>query len=661
MGFCSLRMTGQASATPALAEVQVICLECRPELTRPGGGVYVTIFCGAFFMKFSRSSALILGAWVFFVGGYAAAALLLPRGQTLTTFSHMLECLVPLFANTCLLCNAASPFRRRNAFWMLLALGCTLWLGGELIRTYEEVQLHRSAPTPFPGDLLFFLHVVPLMAALALVPHARKMREILRFGFLDLLLLSILWSYVYIYTVMPWKVVWPNEALFRKRDLEAYLIENLFVVVGCGILALRVRGGWRVIYANLFGATALYTSGFLAAHFVASQEQRYTGSLVALPFVGSFVWLGATGIVARQQSPEPQPLAANVRRDAQWPARVGMVAVLLVLAATAWSAFGSAAPEPVRHFRLIASLATLFIATLLVFFRQHLVYQERTKLVHELWDSLDNVKRLQTHFVQSEKLASLGQLAAGAAHEINNPLTAILGYADVLMEENAANTRPHTIGDKIREQARRTKDLVTNLLSFARQVPAEKQLLDLNTVLTGAVQLRNLDLRGKNIRIEMESHSVLPAVRGDPNQLLQVFYHLISNAVDAMEAAGGGVLLIRALRERGMVVIEFSDTGPGMKEPEKVFDPFYTTKPVGKGTGLGLSICYGIMQEHGGRILGFNLPEGGCTFRLELPAVLAVFPQTAVSSASQSAPLVAAGAATPATPATPPTPTTSAR
>ena len=229
--------------------------------------------------------------------------------------------------------------------------------------------------------------------------------------------------------------------------------------------------------------------------------------------------------------------------------------------------------------------------------------------------------------MQSEKLASLGQLAAGAAHEINNPLTAILGYSDLLIVENPETARAHSMGVKIRDQARRTKDLVTNLLSFARQVPAEKQLLDLNTVLTGAVQLRNLDLREKHIRIELENRSVLPAVRGDPNQLLQVFYHLISNAVDAMETSGGGVLMIRALRERGNVVIEFSDTGPGMKEPEKVFDPFYTTKPVGKGTGLGLSICYGVMQEHAGRISGFNRPEGGCTFRLELPAVLAVFPQ----------------------------------
>jgi two-component system NtrC family sensor kinase len=314
-------------------------------------------------------------------------------------------------------------------------------------------------------------------------------------------------------------------------------------------------------------------------------------------------------------------MRSNIRRDTQWPARFAMAAVLSTIPLAAWSTFLSTAPDSVKNFRLLVTLVTLFIGSSLIFLRQHLVYQERTGLVHELWDSLENVKRLQTHFVQSEKLASLGQLAAGAAHEINNPLTAILGYADLLTEENPANTRPHTLGEKIREQARRTKDLVTNLLSFARQVPAEKQLLDLNTVLTGAVQLRNLDLRQKNIRIELESRSVLPAVRGDPNQLLQVFYHLISNAVDAMETSGGGVLLIRTLREKGNVVIEFSDTGPGMNEPDKVFDPFYTTKPVGKGTGLGLSATYGVIQDHKGQITCYNRPEGGAAFEIRLPAL----------------------------------------
>jgi len=583
-------------------------------------------------MKSSRSYGMIAGAWLFFVGGFAVAALTLPRGPVLTAFSDLFECLVPLFANTCLLWNAASPYRRRNAFWMLLAAGCTLWLAGQLIWTYNELGLHRVVHSPFPGDLVFFLHTVPFMAALALAPHARKMRETLRFGLIDLLLLAILWLTVYVFAAMPWSLIDPNPTLFRLRDLESYLVENLVVVIGFGVLFLRTRGAWRVVYGHLFGATSLYTGGFLVAHWTVSSGQEFSGSLFALPFVAFFVWLGTAGIIARRVAPEPEPMRAGMRRDTQWPTRVAMFGVLSTVALVAWDAFISTAPPAVKMFRLKVTLVALFVTAALVFYRQQLVYRERTGLVHELWESLENVKRLQTHFVQSEKLASLGQLAAGAAHEINNPLTAILGYADVIIEEHPANSRPRALAEKIREQARRTKDLVTNLLSFARQVPAEKQLLDLHTVLTGAVQLRNLDLRDKNIRIELESRGVLPAVRGDPNQLLQVFYHLISNAVDAMKGVGGGVLLIRTLREKGNVVIEFSDTGSGMAEPDKVFDPFYTTKPVGEGTGLGLSICYGVMQEHGGHITGFNRPEGGCTFRLELPAVLAVFPQPAAAA-----------------------------
>ena len=553
---------------------------------------------------------------------------MLPRGSMRSTWGDVIECIVPLFANTCLLWNAASPYRRRNTFWMLMALGCTLWLAGDLIWTYEELGLRRAVHSPFPVDLLFFLHTVPFIGALMLAPHARKMREFLRYGFLDLLLLGILWLYVYLFAVMPWRAIYPNSTLFNARDLETYTAENLIVMIGFGFLALRAHGGWRIIYANLFGAMTLYAGGLLVTHFGLSSVQQYAGSVFALPFVGTFVWLGTTGIIAMRVSPEPEPAPVEVGRDTQWPARLAMVSVLGMIVLTAWSVLGSAAPFPVKRYRLIVSLVTIFVCSVLVFLRQHLVFQERTRLVRDLWESLENVKRLRTHFVQSEKLASLGQLAAGAAHEINNPLTAILGYADMLISEHQPKDRAHTIAEKIRDQARRTKDLVNNLLSFARQVPAEKQLLDLNTVLTGAVQLRNLDLRQKNIRIEMEGHSVLPAIRGDPNQLLQVFYHLISNSVDAMESVGGGVLVIRALREKTLVVIEFSDTGPGMAEPDKVFDPFYTTKPVGKGTGLGLSICYGIMQEHGGRILGFNRAEGGSTFRLELPAVLAAFPHS---------------------------------
>jgi hypothetical protein len=131
--------------------------------------------------------------------------------------------------------------------------------------------------------------------------------------------------------------------------------------------------------------------------------------------------------------------------------------------------------------------------------------------------------------------------------------------------------------------------LVGNLLSFARQVPAERTLLDLNTVVTNAVQLRSLDLRNSGTKIDLKLESVLPGVRGDGNQLMQVFFNIVSNAVDAMESHnGGGTLTIKTMRDRANVIILFSDTGPGIKEPHRVFDPFFTTKP--RGVGMGLAI-----------------------------------------------------------------------
>src|ERR1700678_2156042 len=216
-------------------------------------------------MRPARPTVFLISAWCVFIGGLVAIALLVPAGPFRRTSSDLFMCLIPLFANSCLLYNAASPYRRRNTFWMLLAMGCTLWLAGILVRTYGQLVVHQDEYVPFYLDLLFFLHTVPFMAALALAPHARKMRETLRFGLLDLLLLSILWLYVYIFAAMPWKTVWPDSALFNSRDVGSYMVENLVVAIGFGFLFFRAKGAWRTIYGNIFGATPLYIIGYVWA------------------------------------------------------------------------------------------------------------------------------------------------------------------------------------------------------------------------------------------------------------------------------------------------------------------------------------------------------------------------------------------------------------
>ena len=576
----------------------------------------------------SSRNRVLLSIWIVAAGGFIVLALALPHGTLRATIADIILCLLPLAANAGLLSNANTPYRRTNAFWILLAAGCGLWLIGSLTWTYRELVLHAHSRFSYLGSIAFFLHPVPLMAAIAIQPHSRGMRETLRYGLLDLALLTTTWLYVFAFATLPWIVVSPNNELFTIRRWQAYAVENFVYLAGLAYVYFRSRGAWRSIYAQLMGIASLHTAGFLLIAWATLRGVYTSGGIYNLPDVLMFLWLGTLGVTTHRVALQPDDHTITHTGSAQWPQRFAITGVLFIPLLAAWNQFVSTAPAAVREFRLVVTLVALVAGTAMVFLRQHLVDEERLRLVTDLQNSLENLKRLQSQFVQSEKLASLGQLAAGAAHEINNPLAAILGYSEVLVEEPSAGPRARNLAEKIRDQARRTRELVNNLLSFAGQKPAEKQFLDLTAIIGSAIQLRTLDLRGKNITIETQHRGVLPAVRGDPNQLLQVFFQLISNAVDAMEPKGGGVLTIKTMRERAEVVVEFCDTGPGLAEPERVFDPFYTTKPVGKGSGLGLSICYGIVQEHGGRISCANRAEGGAIFRIELPAVLAFFPRT---------------------------------
>src|SRR6266849_803861 len=226
----------------------------------------------------------------------------------------------------------------------------------------------------------------------------------------------------------------------------------------------------------------------------------------------------------------------------------------------------------------------------------------------------------QEQLLQSEKMSAIGQLIAGVAHELNNPLTAILGYAQLLESEGLGERAADFVG-KLFKQAQRTHRVVQNLLSFARQRKPEKQQVDVRKVLQETLALRDYDLRVNNIKLEQQVDPDLPAVTADPHQLEQVFLNIINNAVDAMlEAGKGGSLKVRMYVKDGDVLAEFQDSGPGIKEPGKIFDPFYTTKDVGKGTGLGLSICYGIVKEHGGDITARNCPDGGAIVEVRFPS-----------------------------------------
>jgi len=566
----------------------------------------------------SVKGALVL-TWFLLLGSYSLISLTVSKGPGLTTFGDIVQCLVALFACIGLALNAWSLERRTRAFWLLLTLGPAAWLVGQMIWTYFEVALRQTVPNPFLGDVILFLHPVPMMWALALRPHDRRDDVNFRIGYMDFSLLLVWWVYLYLFVVIPWQYIALDVHAYGLSYDHLAAVENAVLTFGFALLLGRARGAWREVYAHLFSASLLYAAGSYIINRAIDSQDYYTGSPYDLPLVASFLWFGTAGIVAYRLKPVREIASAESDLASRWTARVAMAAVVSIPLMALWSLRYSPNRESVRIFRVGVTQVTLLVVAVLVFFRQRLVDHDRTRLLESSRESFENLKHFQTQMIQTEKLVSIGQLAAGAAHEINNPLTGILGYSDLLADDPTLGDRQRVVADKIRTLARRIKTLVTSLLSFARRVPTEKSHVDLNQVLMSALHLSNLDLRGKRVEVETLADMDLPSVRGDANQILQVFFNLMSNAVDALEEVGGGKLLIRTSHSEERAVVEFTDTGPGIKSPHQVFDPFFTTKPVGKGTGLGLSICYGIMQEHGGRIECYNRPEGGATFIVEFP------------------------------------------
>ncbi len=231
-------------------------------------------------------------------------------------------------------------------------------------------------------------------------------------------------------------------------------------------------------------------------------------------------------------------------------------------------------------------------------------------------------KNLEHELRQAEKMSAVGQLIAGVAHELNNPLAGVLGYAQLLLDL--------PMGDKVRRgldsicrEADRCRRIVHNLQTFARKHKPEVEPVAINAVLLSTLELRSYQLKVDDIEVVCDLEEDLPVSLADAHQLRQVFLNIVINAHQAMSAyRGRGVLTLRTRRHGSDIVVEIQDDGPGIDPGNlgKIFDPFFTTKDVGQGTGLGLSICYGIIREHGGRITAENAAaEGGAIFRVTLP------------------------------------------
>ena len=251
-----------------------------------------------------------------------------------------------------------------------------------------------------------------------------------------------------------------------------------------------------------------------------------------------------------------------------------------------------------------------------------------------IFDDRTEKRRLQEQLIQSEKMSAIGQLIAGVAHDLNNPLASVVGFADFLIEGGTAPESLREPLEAIRNEAERAAKIVRSLLNFARKNEGERRLQPFGPILEETVLLLRNQLTALKIEANLEVADDLPPIAVDANRLQQVFVNLVNNAAQAMEAAGVGDRIdIVAKKWMDGVALHIVDNGPGVPEEiaARVFEPFFTTKPEGEGTGLGLSICQGIVKEHGGRIVFSARPGGGADFTVELPGSAASMEEETVA------------------------------
>jgi len=517
--------------------------------------------------------------------------------------------------------NAFDSQGHTRLFWSLMASGMALWCLNQAYWTWIEVVDRKPVSGVFQGHVVLFLHLVPIMAAVIIRSYRAEEDEGMLPNALNVLMLLVWWVVVYAFFVFPEKYFVIDAAAYNLRWAILYTVEGVLVITVSALAFLGSSGSWRRLYGYIFIASVLYTISWEAMNGATIRGAYKSGGIYDLPFLAAtlgFLWVA---IVGRRHLHKAEAMRTITRGSRPVTIQLAKLALLSLPVMGYWALFLSSDPPYLRRVRFMVAMGGVAVLAFFVFLKQDLLDRRLRQLLAHSHNSFDNLQRLQGRVVQQAKLASLGELVSLAASELEFPLTDILSSSERMAASSNLSREQLSCAQKIGQQARRTRELVSDLLSFSQQTPGEKSPLDLKPLLQRAVQMEGFKLENKKIRLTVESGEPVPRVLGNTSQLLQVFLQIVENAVDALQEMGGGHLQIFLWSEGNEVVVQFADSGPGLRHPERVFDPFYTTKPVGKGTGLGLSAAYGVIQDHKGQITCYNRPEGGAAFEIRLPAL----------------------------------------
>jgi signal transduction histidine kinase len=553
-----------------------------------------------------------------------AAAYLLPKSYLLVVLGDGIQIILIVAAMILAFQNFQRSHSHVRGFWLFVTLGCFVWLAGLCLWSTYEIVLRRAFPDIPAADILLFLKLVPLTTALALEPHKGHDSRFRAFGLLDVSILILYSLYLYAFSVFAYRLVPGGIDLYRFHFNVADAVGNQIFVLVAAVALFRAQGPWRGLYRVYFLTAALYCIASDVGNAAIGRGVYYTGSFYDVPLTASLAavvcmtWIGrsvpqdAQAVFSESGEHEPP------RRLAFFSSHLAMLVTLSTPVIGIWLLRRGFSTSPIFVFRLEITLLTIFLLTLLLSIKQLLLTTTLIGTLQRLSDTYSSISRFMDQLTQNQKLASLGELVAQVAKQIKSAMAIIREL--VIRVTSPPNTGPpiRSMAGKIGQYAQRTDDLVENMLRFAQETPLQLAPVEVRSLIESALHLSRI-AKFPHIFVAVEQEGTTPLVQGDSSQLLHVFLQILSNAIDALEDTGGGGLKI-SLRpsERGLH-IEFADSGNGIAEPERVFEPFYTTKPVGKGTGLGLSTCYGILQQHGGEIFCANRASGGALFTVVIP------------------------------------------
>lgn len=418
-------------------------------------------------MRPSNSKNLIWIACAFFAI-QIGVSIALSSSHTLTLLGDIFPIVFMVLALIGLRQNWRHSHGLLRTFWRLNAIGFTTLLLSEFYVTYYDFRYNQQPDNSIPGDALFLMALIPVLGALALNPHSPPNSQRLRFRRLDFILLASWWLCLFVYFAVPWQYVVRDMVIYNRVVYLLLLVEHCAVILLCAFCARGSNPAWRNFYRHFFVAFILFAAGNFISSIALERQVYYTGSLFDLPWSASLVWIivaihAGKDLQASEQAPE-----ADAGSHVLWTARFAMLALFSFPVLSLWSFLYSHTPAAITDFRLRLAFAAMLPMGALAFLKIRLLDGELLRLLQLTAGAVQSLKSVQEKLSQSQKMAALGRLASGAGHEISNPLTAILGYSE-LLEDNltlSAEERQHV--ERIQQQVHRAQTAVLSMLNFDR-------------------------------------------------------------------------------------------------------------------------------------------------------------------------------------------------